>query len=61
MEKRQLFELQKEFGKAFYLLDPKQFRKNFTELKETFSALYQNFNIATPYKKTIRQNLPKCE
>ena len=57
MDKRQLFELQKEFGKAFYLLDSKQFRKNFAELKDTFSALYQNFNIAYSYKTNYTPKL----
>jgi diaminopimelate decarboxylase len=59
MDKRQLFELQKEFGKAFYLLDSKQFRKNFYELKDTFSALYQNFNIAYSYKTNYTPKLCK--
>lgn len=39
-----------EFGDAFYLLDSVQFRKNFLELKEAFSSIYANFNIAYSYK-----------
>lgn len=59
MDKQLLFELQKEFGKAFYLLDSKQFRRNFTELKDTFSAFYQNFNIAYSYKTNYTPKLCK--
>ena len=42
--------LRKEYGEAFYLLDSAQFRTNFLELKEAFSAIYPNFNIAYSYK-----------
>lgn len=42
--------LRKEYGEAFYLLDSDQFRTNFLELKEAFSAIYPNFNIAYSYK-----------
>ena len=42
--------LRKEYGEAFYLLDSNQFRKNFLELKEAFSSIYPNFNIAYSYK-----------
>lgn len=42
--------LRAEYGEAFYLLDSEQFRKNFIELKDTFSAIYPNFNIAYSYK-----------
>lgn len=42
--------LRKEYGEAFYLLDSDQFRTNFQELKEAFSAIYPNFNIAYSYK-----------
>lgn len=42
--------LRKEYGEAFYLLDSEQFRNNFLELKECFSAIYPNFNIAYSYK-----------
>ena len=59
MNKRQLFELQKEFGKAFYLLDSAQFRENFTELKEAFSSLYPKFNIAYSYKTNYTPKLCK--
>lgn len=42
--------LRKEYGDAFYLLDSEQFRNNFLELKESFSSIYPNFNIAYSYK-----------
>lgn len=42
--------LRKKYGEAFYLLDSEQFRTNFLELKEAFSAIYPNFNIAYSYK-----------
>lgn len=42
--------LRKEYGEAFYLLDSDQFRTNFLELREAFSAIYPNFNIAYSYK-----------
>lgn len=42
--------LRKEYGGAFYLLDSDQFRTNFLELKEAFSSIYPNFNIAYSYK-----------
>lgn len=42
--------LKKEYGEAFYLLDSEQFRTNFLELKEAFSSIYPNFNIAYSYK-----------
>lgn len=38
------------YGDAFYLLDSKQFKKNFLELKETFGKIYPKFNIAYSYK-----------
>ncbi len=42
--------LSTEYGEAFYLLDSKQFRENFLELKEAFKSIYSNFNIAYSYK-----------
>lgn len=42
--------LRAEYGGAFYLLDSEQFRKNFIELKDTFTAIYPSFNIAYSYK-----------
>jgi len=43
-------QLRYKYGEAFYLLDSKQFRHNFIELKDAFSAIYPNFNIAYSYK-----------
>lgn len=43
-------DLRKKYGEAFYLLDSEQFRTNFLELKEAFSSIYPNFNIAYSYK-----------
>ena len=42
--------LRSQYGEAFYLLDSEQFKNNFTELKNIFSAIYPNFNIAYSYK-----------
>lgn len=42
--------LRKDYGEAFYLLDSEQFMRNFYELKEAFSNVYPNFNIAYSYK-----------
>ena len=38
------------YGDAFYLLDSEQFMINFQELKDAFSKIYPNFNIAYSYK-----------
>ena len=51
--------LREEYGEAFYLLDSEQFRKNFIELKDTFSAIYPNFNIAYSYKTNYTPKLCK--
>lgn len=46
----QLEKIKKEYGEAFYVLDSAQFRNNFLELKNAFSSIYPNFNIAYSYK-----------
>ena len=51
--------LRNEFGDAFYLLDSEQFRINFKELKECFSTIYSNFNIAYSYKTNYTPKLCK--
>lgn len=51
--------LREEYGNAFYLLDSEQFRTNFKELKEAFSAVYPNFNIAYSYKTNYIPKLCK--
>ena len=52
-------ELRTQFGDAFYLLDSEQFRKNYNELKESFSKIYRNFNIAYSYKTNYTPKLCK--
>ena len=42
--------IREEFGDAFYLLDSEQYRTNFIELRDSFRAIYPNFNIAYSYK-----------
>lgn len=49
--------LRGRFGEAFYLLDTEQFRKNFLELKDAFSCIYPNFNIAYSYKTNYTPRL----
>ena len=59
LNKENIIVLRKEYGDAFYLLDSKQFRKNYTELKQTFSNIYSNFNIAYSYKTNYTPKLCK--
>lgn len=51
--------LRMNYGDAFYLLDSTQFRNNFTELKQCFSDIYPNFNIAYSYKTNYTPKLCK--
>ena len=55
----QLENIKKEYGEAFYVLDSEQFRNNFIELKEAFSKIYSNFNIAYSYKTNYTPKLCK--
>lgn len=48
-----------EYGEAFYLLDSEQFKKNYIELKDAFSRIYPNFNIAYSYKTNYIPKLCK--
>lgn len=48
-----------QYGDAFYLLDSNKFRKNFLELKNSFSSIYPNFNIAYSYKTNYIPRLCK--
>lgn len=50
INKTKIEQLRKKYGYAFYLLDSKQYRNNFIELRETFRKIYPNFNIAYSYK-----------
>ena len=54
-----LNKLRCEYGEAFYLLDSEQFRMNFLELKEAFSSIYPNFNIAYSYKTNYTPKICK--
>lgn len=54
-----LNKLRREYGEAFYLLDSAQFRMNFLELREVFSSIYPNFNIAYSYKTNYTPKLCK--
>lgn len=51
--------LKKEYGDAFYLLDSKQFRLNYLELKSAFQSIYPHFNIAYSYKTNYTPKLCK--
>lgn len=55
----QFKKLREQFGDAFYLLESKQFRKNYHELKTEFSNVYSNFNIAYSYKTNYTPKLCK--
>ena len=59
MRKEIIQELRNDFGDAFYLLDSKQFRQNYAELKNAFSSVYSNFNIAYSYKTNYTPKLCK--
>lgn len=59
MRKEVIEQLRKEFGDAFYLLDSKQFRINYCELKDAFSSIYPKFNIAYSYKTNYTPKLCK--
>ena len=52
-------DLRNEYGDAFYLLDSEQFKKNYLELKNAFSEIYSNFNIAYSYKTNYIPKLCK--
>ena len=57
MDSELLNELKERFGDAFYILDSKQFRNNYLELKEAFQKIYPNFNIAYSYKTNYTPKL----
>ena len=50
-------EIVRNYGAAFYLLESEQFRTNYMELKEAFSKIYPNFNIAYSYKTNYTPKL----
>lgn len=55
----QMKQLAKKVGDAFYMLESKQFRQNFEELKNEFVKIYPNFNIAYSYKTNYTPKLCK--
>lgn len=59
MESKQIRVLREQFGDAFYLLDSKQFKLNYQELKEAFLLVYPKFNIAYSYKTNYTPKLCK--
>lgn len=59
MDKELLKQLNSAYGDAFYILDSQQFRTNFSELKNAFTSIYGNFNIAYSYKTNYTPKLCK--
>lgn len=59
IDKNVIKDLRNEYGDAFYLLDSEQFKKNYLELKNVFSEIYSNFNIAYSYKTNYTPKLCK--
>lgn len=59
MTDMQMKQLVENVGDAFYLLESKQFRRNFEELKNEFVKIYPNFNIAYSYKTNYTPKLCK--
>lgn len=59
IDKENLAKLRTEYGEAFYLLDTKQFKSNFIELRDTFRNIYPKFNIAYSYKTNYTPTLCK--
>ena len=48
-----------EYGQSFYILDTKQFTKNYKELEEAFRNIYSNSHIAYSYKTNYIPKLCK--
>ncbi len=57
MTETQMKQLAEKIGDAFYMLESKQFRQNFLELKSEFINIYPNFNIAYSYKTNYTPKL----
>ena len=57
MNEMQMKQITEQVGDAFYMLESKQFRQNFTELKSEFAKIYPNFNIAYSYKTNYTPKL----
>lgn len=54
-----LKEVSSLYGDSFYILDTKQFEKNFKELEEVFRNIYKNTHIAYSYKTNYTPRLCK--
>ena len=50
-------EASKEYGKTFYILDSKQFEKNYNDLLNEFKKIYDNSHIAYSYKTNYTPKL----
>ncbi len=50
LTKEMIAGLKERFGEAYYILDSRQFRQNYLELKDAFAGVYPRFNIAYSYK-----------
>ncbi len=57
MTETQMKQLTEKVGDAFYMLESKQFRQNFLELKHEFTKIYPDFNIAYSYKTNYTPKL----
>ncbi len=57
MTENQIKQLTEKVGNAFYLLESRQFKQNFEELKAEFTKIYPNFNIAYSYKTNYTPKL----
>ena len=57
MNEMQMKQLAEQIGDAFYMLDCKQFKQNYLELKSEFVKIYPNFNIAYSYKTNYTPKL----
>ena len=52
-------DISKKVGSSYYILNSNQFRENFYELKEEFTKIYPDFNIAYSYKTNYTPKLCK--
>lgn len=57
ISKETVITLAKRYGDAFYLLDSKQYQKNYEKLFKAFSSIYPNFNIGYSYKTNYTPKL----
>lgn len=57
MTEVQMKQLTDKIGDAFYMLESKQFKQNYIELKSEFTNIYPRFNIAYSYKTNYTPKL----